>query len=204
MLDYNKIKVGIINLKINNIYSIYNVLRNIGYKTSIVQKKLENFDLIVLPGVGSYREGMRALAEDNLIENLKENIVVKKKRILGICLGMQLLFSDSNEGGHTNGLNFIQGNVKKLKIKKNFSVPVIGWYKTRSENKELEEKYYYHIHSYYCKPQNKNLVLSSTKYNKFTYCSSIQEKNIIAFQFHPEKSGINGINLLKKIPTFFE
>jgi glutamine amidotransferase len=204
MLDYSKIKVGIINLQINNIYSIYNVLKNIGYKVYIVKKKLENFDLIILPGVGSYKEGMKALTKNNLIESLKENIILKKKKIVGICLGMQLLFSESNEDGYTKGLNFIKGNVRKLKIKKKFSVPIIGWYKIKSEKKELNTKYFYHIHSYYCKPKNENLIVSTTEYNNFTYCSSIQEKNIIAFQFHPEKSGKNGINLLKKIPNFFE
>lgn len=93
---------------------------------------------------------------------------------------------------------------RNLKRKKNFSIPIVGWYKTKSMINQLNNKYFYHIHSYYCRPTNKNLVISNTTYNEFSYCSSIQDKNIVAFQFHPEKSGIDGINLLKKIPDFFK
>lgn len=204
MSNYNKIKVGIIDLKINNIYSIYNALRSIGYKTTMVKKKLDNYDFIVLPGVGSFKEGMQSLIKNNLIENLQENIIIKKKNLIGICLGMQMLFTKSNEGGDTMGLNLIKGNVKIFKKKKNFFIPIVGWYKTKSLINVLNNKYFYHIHSYYCQPKDKNLIISNTTCNEVSYCSSIQDKNIIAFQFHPEKSGVDGINLLKKIPVFFK
>jgi glutamine amidotransferase len=204
MSDYNKIKIGIIDLKINNIYSIYNALRSIGYKTAVVKKKLDNYDFIILPGVGSFKEGMQSLIKNNLMENLQENTIIKKKNLIGICLGMQMLFTKSNEGGNTSGLNLIKGNVQKFKKKKNFSIPIVGWYKTKSLINQLNNKYFYHIHSYYCRPTDKNLVISNTTYNEVSYCSSIQDKNIIAFQFHPEKSGVDGINLLKKIPIFFK
>jgi glutamine amidotransferase len=204
MSDYNKIKIGIIDLKINNIYSIYNALRSIGYKTAVVKKKLDNYDFIILPGVGSFKEGMQSLIKNNLMENLQENTIIKKKNLIGICLGMQMLFTKSNEGGNTSGLNLIKGNVQKFKKKKNFSIPIVGWYKTKSLINQLNNKYFYHIHSYYCRPTDKNLVISKTTYNEVSYCSSIQDKNIIAFQFHPEKSGVDGINLLKKIPIFFK
>jgi glutamine amidotransferase len=204
MSNYNKIKIGIIDLKINNIYSIYNALRSIGYKTAVVKKKLDNYDFIILPGVGSFKEGMQSLIKNNLIESLRENVIIKKKNLIGICLGMQMLFTKSNEGGDTMGLNLIKGNVKRFKKKKNFFIPIIGWYKTKSLINVLNNKYFYHIHSYYCQPKDENLIISNTTYNEVSYCSSIQDKNIIAFQFHPEKSGVDGINLLKKIPVFFK
>jgi len=204
MSNYNKIKIGIIDLKINNIYSIYNALRSIGYKTAMVKKKLDNYDFIILPGVGSFKEGMQSLIKNNLIESLQENVIIKKKNLIGICLGMQMLFTKSNEGGDTMGLNLIKGNVKRFKKKKNFFIPIVGWYKTKSLINVLNNKYFYHIHSYYCQPKDKNLIISNTTYNEVSYCSSIQDKNIIAFQFHPEKSGVDGINLLKKIPIFFK
>ena len=204
MSDYNKIKVGIINLGMNNLYSIYNAFKKIGYKTSLIKKEMKNYDFIVLPGVGSFKEGMNTLKKNNLIEILSENIIVKKKNIIGICLGMQMLFTRSNEHGNTQGLNFISGNVKNFKEKKNFYIPIVGWYKTKSSARELNNKYFYHIHSYYCEPFNKNLILSKTRYQNFSYCSSVQDKNLLAFQFHPEKSGLNGINLLKKIPFFYK
>jgi glutamine amidotransferase len=206
MSDYNIIKIGIIDLKINNLYSIYNSFQKIGYKTKIIKnnKNLDNHDFIVLPGVGAFKEGMNALKKNNLIDVLKEKVIVKKKKIIGICLGMQMLFAESNERGVNKGLNFIKGNVRMFKKKKDFSIPVIGWYKTRSLVKQLNDKYFYHIHSYYCNPIDKKSILSETTYQNFSYCSSIQSKNILAFQFHPEKSGINGINLLKKIPQLFK
>ena len=206
MSDYNIIKIGIIDLKINNLYSIYNAFKKIGYKTRIIKnnKNLDNQDFIVLPGVGAFKEGMNALKKNNLIDALKEKIIVKKKNIIGICLGMQMLFTESNEQGDNKGLNFIKGNVSMFKKKKDFSIPVIGWYETRSLIKQLNDKYFYHIHSYYCNPIDKKSILSQTTYQNFSYCSSIQNKNILAFQFHPEKSGINGINLLKKIPQLYK
>jgi glutamine amidotransferase len=206
MLDYKTIKIGIIDLKINNLYSIYNVFKKIGYKTKIIKnnKDLKNQDFIVLPGVGAFKEGMNTLKKDNLIECLKEDVIVKKKNIIGICLGMQMLFTKSNEQGNNGGLNFVKGKVKMFKKKRGFSIPVIGWYKVKSPVKQLNDKYFYHIHSYYCDPINKKTVLSETEYQGFSYCSSIQDKNILAFQFHPEKSGVNGINLIKKIPQFYK
>jgi glutamine amidotransferase len=206
MLDYSNIKIGIVDLKINNLHSIYNVFKKIGYKTKIIKsnKDTKNQDFIVLPGVGAFKEGMNALKKNNLIECLKEDVIIKKKNIIGICLGMQMLFTKSNEQGNSLGLNFIKGNVKMFQKKKDFSIPIIGWYKVKSPVKQLNKKYFYHIHSYYCDPINKKSILSETTYQNFSYCSSIQDKNILAFQFHPEKSGVNGINLLKKIPQLYK
>jgi len=86
MLDFSKIKIGIINLNINNLYSIYNAFRNIGFKTSIIEKKIDNFDFIVLPGIGSFKLGINSLKKNNLIDTLNEKILIKKKKIKGICL----------------------------------------------------------------------------------------------------------------------
>lgn len=204
MSEFNKIKVGIIDLEINNIYSIFNAFKKIGYNTSIIKNKFKNYDFIVLPGVGSFKEGMKSLKKKSLANELKESVLIKKKKLIGICLGMQLLFSDSEEFGKTNGLGLISGKVKKFKKKNNFSIPVIGWYKTSSFKKKLKNKYFYHIHSYYCEPEEKSSILSTTEYEKFNYCSSVHKENILAFQFHPEKSGENGISLLKVIPLYFK
>ena len=140
MSDYNIIKVGIIDLKINNLHSIYKAFYKIGYKTKIIKnnKDLKNQDFIVLPGVGAFREGMNALKKNNLIEHLTEDVVIKKKNLIGICLGMQMLFTKSNEQGNYSGLNFIKGNVRMFKKKKKFLIPVIGWYKTKSIIKQLD------------------------------------------------------------------
>jgi glutamine amidotransferase len=144
MLDFSNIKIGIVDLKINNLHSIYNVFKKIGYKTKIIKnnKDTKNQDFIVLPGVGAFKEGMNALKKNNLIECLKEDVIIKKKNIIGICLGMQMLFTESNEQGNSLGLNFIKGNVKMFQKKKDFSIPIIGWYKVKSLVKQLNQKYY--------------------------------------------------------------
>lgn len=202
MLDYSKIKIGIIDLKINNIFSLFNSLKKIGYKVNIVEKNFKNFDYIILPGVGSFRAGMDSLRKRRLDKDIFEQIVLKKRKLIGICLGMQLLFNDSCEFGKTKGLGLINGSVKKFNDKI-CTVPMVGWYKAKSTNKFIKRKNFYHIHSYYCKPKNKKIILSNTSYFKINYCSAVHEKNIIAFQFHPEKSGLDGINLLGNIPNFF-
>ena len=142
MSEYNNIKIGIIDLKINNLYSIYNAFKKIGYKTKIIKnnKDFKNQDFIVLPGVGAFKIGMDALKKNNLVDSLKETVIEKKKNIIGICLGMQMLFTKGNEQGNHNGLNFIKGNVMMFKKKRNFSIPIIGWYKVRSSIKELNNK----------------------------------------------------------------
>ena len=113
----------------------------------------------------------------------------------------QLLFEKSFEFGEHNGLGLVPGFVKKFNAK--HRLPVVGWYKTKSKNKTINNKYMYHTHSFYCKPKINKMILSTTKYDNINYCSSVLYKNILAFQFHPEKSGYDGIKLLKYFPNFF-
>ncbi len=115
---------------------------------------------------------------------------------------MQLLFKNSKEFGYTKGLGLIDGNVDRLpKGKENF--PNINWNKINIVNKKslnkFDQKYFYFIHSYYCLPKEKKIISSYINYNSKNICSSIYSKNIIGMQFHPEKSGENGINFFKKI-----
>ena len=202
---FKKIKIGIINMDCNNMYSIFNTLKKIGYKTSIINKNksIKNFDLVVLPGVGSYKQAMNSLKKKNIDYELLNFLEYKNRGLMGICLGMQLLFQSSEEFGKNSGLGLIEGNVKKFK-KKLSKVPHIGWNKVEFRKKNpiysnLNKKNFYFVHSFYCRPKNEKIILSKTNYNGKKFCSSILSKNIIAVQFHPEKSGKVGVKFLQNI-----
>ncbi len=207
MSDYlNKIHVGIINLGFNNLYSILNSIKDLGYKTSIVNaysKKIDH-DILILPGVGSYPKAMKYLNNSGLNDKIFDFSEKKNKLIFGICLGMQLLFEESSEFKKTKGLSLIKGTVEKFNSKK-LVVPNISWNNliVTNRNKFLKKinnkNYYYFVHSYFCKPNNKDEIAAFSIYKNFKFCSAIQKRNILGTQFHPEKSGNEGQKILKNL-----
>ncbi len=202
MSDFKKVKINIINLGFNNTFSIFQAFKSLGCKVVLSEKIVKhNFDLLILPGVGSFVEGMKTIKSKNF-DNYIYDYVESNKKLLGICLGMQLLFSESTEFKRTKGLNLIEGRVKKIPHLEN-TIPHIGWSKIKTIKKnnfiKNDNDFFYFVHSYYCDPKNKNQILTETQLKKLKFCSSIISNNIIGFQFHPEKSSIAGINLLKSI-----
>ena len=200
-------KVGIVDFGFNNLNSIYSAIKYLGYNPEIVDKKntLENFNTLILPGVGSYSNAMNFLKKNKLDTSIK-NFAKNKKPILGICLGMQILFEGSEEFGKYKGLGILKGNIKSLKkIKSNLQVPNIGWYnleknKMLNNNKLIKfdkKKYVYFIHSYFADPKSEKIISSYIDIKSKKICASIENENIFATQFHPEKSGSDGINILK-------
>ena len=173
-------------------------------------------DGLILPGVGAFGEAMKKLREKNL-DNLIYKYIGYGKPLLGICLGMQLLFEKSYEFGQHEGLGIIPGEVRSLKngansdINNQYSkIPQIGWNRIyrkelNSENNRAEllfkdmsdEPYMYFVHSYYVIPDNDDVVLAQSNYNGINYCSILCQKNIIACQFHPEKSSKDGLVFFK-------
>ena len=193
MLD-NKIKVGIINLGINNIQSISNAYKTIGCNVKIInnRQKLLNFNIVVLPGVGSFKSGMKKIKSLDLKKILKKFLKKDPKNLLiGICLGMQLLFKSSNEHGITKGMNLIAGKVEPFSKTKVKIIPHMNWNKTkinkRSKLKRFNNKNFYFVHSFYCNPDDKNNIIGVTEHEKFKFCSILKKNNIIGLQFHPEK-----------------
>ena len=202
MSDYKKIKINIVNLGFNNTFSIFQAFKSLGCKVQLIDEIDKNkSDLLVLPGVGSYEKGMKTLKEKNFDKYIQD-YVSDNNKILGICLGMQLFFSESCEFGKTKGLNLISGKVKKIPNKVN-KVPHIGWntVKTSGNNNFFKDsnKHFYFVHSYYCEPKNKKLILGETNLEKLNFCSSVMTNNLIGVQFHPEKSSIAGKNMLTNI-----
>ena len=208
MSDYKKLKVGIINLNINNMFSIYQAFKEIGCNTKIISfnEKNYNYDILVLPGDGSFSNVIK-IFKKNFIDKKNKDLKLKKSKILfGICLGMQLLFDNSYEFGNTKGLGIIKGSVKKIKKTNNIKVPHIGWNKLHLTNnkknfikKKNNKKSFYFVHSYYCDPKMKENISAYTKNGKTKFCSAVQKDNVIATQFHPEKSGVIGLEFLRSI-----
>jgi imidazole glycerol-phosphate synthase subunit HisH len=206
------IKVAIVDYEAGNLFSVQQACKTVGLDPIITNtpEELINADAIVLPGVGAFGDAMNNLHRLDLIQPLRE-FVVCGKPFLGICLGMQLLFSESEEFGNNKGLNFIEGTVKKFppKNKNNelIKVPQIGWNKIFSKSTKeiswqgtplepiINGEFMYFVHSYYASPSNENQILALTNYCGVEYCSAVIKDNIFATQFHPEKSAIEGIKI---------
>ncbi|MBD3255731.1 MAG: imidazole glycerol phosphate synthase subunit HisH [Candidatus Lokiarchaeota archaeon] len=195
--------IAIIDYEMGNLKSIYKCLKHIDIQAVITDKSDEILDAdgVILPGVGAFGDAMRHLNQKNLIPIIHE-LASQGKPFFGICLGQQLLFSKSYEMGEHQGLDLIRGNVVRFDLNKVEKVPQIGWNRVQFLNPEHflikgipNESYYYFVHSFYCKPSNEKNMLGQTQYGKITYCSIVSKKNIVASQFHPEKSGKYGIKI---------
>jgi len=206
-MNKTRLSVGIIDLDINNIFSVYRACLKAGFKTEIVNLKKNkfNYDIVILPGVGAFKSGMKFLKKTHLTDKLYDYLERPNSFVYGICLGMQLLFSKSYEFVETKGLKLIDGNVIKFSsIKAN--VTHLGWNKLNIKDgnlnrdfKKFENKYFYFVHSYYAKPKFKKDIFASSQYGNINFCSIAKRGNIFGTQFHPEKSGYLGIEFLKNL-----
>ena len=204
-------KTCIIDYKLGNLFSVNQELKNIGHEVVISSnpKDIHSCHAIVLPGVGAFGEGMKNLDNLNLIQPILDAIR-SGKPFLGICLGLQLLFSESEEFGTTNGLGVIKGNVKRFNKVNPFGIPRKvpqiawnqifipsgkNWNNTVLENID-EGTYMYFVHSYFVEPIDP-VELSVTNYDGQEYISSILKDNVFACQFHPEKSADEGLKIYR-------
>ena len=199
-------EVVIIDYNMGNLRSVQKAFEKVGCSALISNKHevIKNADKIVLPGVGSFRDGMKHLKELNLISLLNEEVIGKKKPFLGICLGMQLVASKSYENGETAGLNWIDSEVVKFNfdlLEKKLKVPHVGWNNARYKKESSlfedipDSSDFYFVHSYFFKTEE-DVVTSVTDYG-FDFVSSIVKNNIYAFQFHPEKSQEVGLKIIE-------
>lgn len=193
--------IGLLNYGLGNINAFSNILKNLNTEFKIPQNKddILSCDKFILPGVGSFDEAVNKLKSKNYFEILEEEVIKKKKFILGICVGMQI-FLNSSEEGSDSGLGWVDGEVKKFD-NNNLRVPHIGWNKIKiiNENKifeGIEEPEFYFLHSYYCKIKSSESIIATTSYN-IDFCSAFVSDNIFGIQFHPEKSHDSGINLIQ-------
>lgn len=189
--------IAIIDYGVGNLGSVKNALDYLNVSSQITSDpaKILSSDGVILPGVGSAGDGMKNLKARKLDQVIRE-LTKANKPLLGICLGMQLLFEGSEEGS-VECLGILKGEVKKFKT--GLKVPQIGWNEVRFPiNSKLRPKngYYYFIHSYYCDPKDKTVKTGFSNYDG-QFVSYLEKNNLFATQFHPEKSGQAGLVLLK-------
>ena len=195
-------KVGVIDYGLGNLGSVVNALKFLNCEVEILKTpSRNNHDHLVLPGVGSFKKGMQELTKRSWDTALKE-YAEKDTKILGICLGMQLLFSSGEEDGNTKGLNFFEGHCSKLKNSKNYPIPHIGFNSVFHDgsniwNKINENCSLYFVHSFAVKDTKNDYKQAKTEYGGEKFISYIERKNIYGAQFHPEKSHYTGLKFLK-------
>jgi len=210
----NKKKITIINCGSGNILSIKRAFEKWNVEVSIADKKEEilSASRLVLPGVGAFSHAMQNLKSIGFFDAIYSS-KFKEIPLLGICLGMQLLFEESEEFGKFKGLDLIKGKVIKLpelsSNKKKLKIPSIGWNQLilsknalTGNNSNFFKKFdkdnaFYFVHSYFSNPINKDCILASYNFGGHLIPSIVANNNIIGCQFHPEKSGAPGLNLIK-------
>jgi glutamine amidotransferase len=202
--------IVIIDYGLGNLGSIKNMLNKIGHDALITSdiEKISNASKLILPGVGSFGQGMKNLHERNLIPVLTEKVIETKTPILGICLGMQL-FTSKSEEGTGEGLGWIDAETLKFdpsKSEQKCSIPHMGWEYVyqQKESRLLKDMYedpkFYFVHSYYVKCHQPQDILLTSEYIQ-EFHSSFEKDNILGVQFHPEKSHKFGMKLLSNFIT---
>lgn len=194
--------IAIIDYDAGNLKSVEKALDYLGEDTIVTRnsKEILGADKVILPGVGSFGDAMNKLNLYNLTETIKE-VADKNIPFLGICLGLQLLFEESEETPGVDGLGILKGRIHKIPDK-GLKIPHIGWNSLDLKNdgrlfKGIHtDSYVYFVHSYYLKAEDENVVKASTEYGTCIH-ASVEKNNVFACQFHPEKSGETGLKILK-------
>jgi glutamine amidotransferase len=202
------VTIGIVDFQVNNLKSLTSALATaqIEYEVLTDSSHIADFDRLILPGVGSFPAGMRQIINNGWDEALL-SAAASETKILGICLGMQLLFEVSSEFNNTNGLGLIEGNVLPLTFQKNLPIPHMGWNDISiiSPHPILEGVMSgldaYFVHSYHVNPTFKEHILAETSYG-ITFPSIVGKNNVIGVQFHPEKSFPVGLRILKNFEVW--
>ena len=205
-------KIAIIDYETGNLKSVSkalelasnNVLKKSNIEIINSAKDLNNFDKVVLPGQGSFKQCFQSLNSiRGILDGLSDFVTVKKKPILGICVGMQLFATFGDEDGGSDGLGWIEGKVKKISLKDlSLKLPHMGWNNIQiSSNSKLlsgvnNDSHFYFVHSYSFDVDEKKYVSATTNYSS-EIVSAIEKENIFGTQFHPEKSQANGIKILE-------
>ena len=193
--------IGIINYGVGNLQNLMNAFDFINVASKLIHEpnELNDLDKLVFPGVGAFQYAGNRLKESGFWEPLIQQVEYGIP-ILGICVGMQILFSQSNEGGKHAGLGLIPGEVKCFNTE--FKVPQIGWNQVHfNEANPLFEdidgdSWFYFVHSYVCCPEDRSQMIGQTEYGQ-TFCSIANKENIWGVQFHPEKSQDAGLQILR-------
>ena len=202
--------IGIIDYDAGNLKSVEKALPYLGKEVVVTRdpEQLRQADKVILPGVGAFGDAMAKLKEYHL-DTLIREIADSGKPFLGICLGLQLLFEESEESPGVEGLGILKGKIKRIPDEDGLKVPHIGWNSLYLEhNGRLfqnipENSYVYFVHSYYLEAQDPEIVKASTEYGVHIH-ASVEKGNVFACQFHPEKSSETGLQILKNFAEIEE
>ncbi|MEG0314225.1 MAG: imidazole glycerol phosphate synthase subunit HisH [Erysipelotrichaceae bacterium] len=202
--------IVIIDYGMGNLKSVYNALLRIECETKISNKEEDiiNADGLILPGVGAFEDCMLNLTNSGLIPVIKSE-VAKGKPLLGICLGMQILFEKGYEGNETSGLGLLKGNIK-LMHDSEVRIPHIGWNNLIINNEDPIAKnlsnnsYVYYVHSYCATEMNETELVAYSTYGTIKIPGLVRKGNVMGAQFHPEKSGEEGLTILKNFKEIVE
>ena len=197
--------IAIIDYNMGNLASVKNAFAKLGKETVVENdpSKFKEYDKLILPGVGAFGDAMEHLIERDMVEAIKE-FAISGKPMLGICLGMQLLFESSQEFGKHKGLGLIKGNVVKFdssKFDEPLKIPHMGWNRMFTKEHPLfenldNEHYLYFVHTYYVECDNPDDIIGETYYG-YKFTSAVAHNNIMGIQPHPEKSQDNGLKILQ-------
>jgi glutamine amidotransferase len=198
--------IAIIDYGMGNLRSVEKGFLKVGVDARVVTdpKAVDDARAVVLPGVGAFRDCMRNLEQASLIEPVVRSIR-KGKPYLGICLGLQILFTESEEFGIYKGLDILQGKVVRFQV--NLKVPHMGWNNVKILQKPpifddiKDDSFFYFVHSFYVAPDDNDIIAATTEYG-LTFTSIVWKENIFATQFHPEKSQEAGLRILKNFGDF--
>ena len=197
--------IAIIDYGVGNLFSVEKAFAALGTEVKITNNpaEIKAAEKLVLPGVGAFGDCMKNLEESGLIPLLKEEVAAGKP-LLGICVGLQILFEGSEESPEARGLGLIPGKVKRIQAE-GLKVPHMGWNRLHITEPrqgadlfaglEQDKEYVYFVHSYFAVPEDKSVVTATTDYGE-TLTAAVQKDNIFAAQFHPEKSGDVGLHII--------
>lgn len=196
--------ITIVDYGMGNVGSVKNALDFLGVPSILSREAsdLQKASHIILPGVGAFPDGMANLKKFGLLPILKAEVLEKKKPLLGICLGLQLLAEQGEEGGLHDGLGFVEGVVRRFRVDtKKFRIPHVGWNDCLPREdallfKGISSPIFYFVHSFFLEPKDRSVVAATCTYGE-EFTAAIQKENIFGTQFHPEKSQKSGVAFLK-------
>lgn len=199
--------IAIIDYGAGNLQSVKKAFDFIGAESVITDnpETINACDKILLPGVGSFGDAMNSMNKKGLVETVKQN-ALSGKPFLGICLGLQLLFEESEEAPGVKGLGIFKGKIKKFAPDMGLKIPHIGWNSLEIKQKDTlfkgipENSYVYFVHSYYLHAEDENEIATVTNYG-IDFHSAVGKDNVFATQFHPEKSGDVGLQILRNFAS---